>query len=176
MSTVDASREAEYEESKGEGMTQCNRIVPTPAPTQPDFPSPTVSMNESDALLTHPDHGSPRPRTPGQEPHTGPDHEGCDVAPSHPGSSGARRMPAHSGDSGHEGTAEASAVSGPLIGGGLNLKAAAAAETSTFSAAAPDTGRPTSNIVPEASRAPCAADLPRSDGLALEVRDNDHPE
>ena len=98
MSTVEASRGEENEESKGEGMTLRNRIVPAPAPTQPDFLSPTVPMNEPDDLLTHPDLGSPRTRTPGQEPHTGPGHEGRDVAPSPPGPSGARRTPAHSGD------------------------------------------------------------------------------
>ena len=107
-------------------------------------------MNESDNLLTHPVNGSPRTPTPDAEPNTGPGHDGRDEARSPLEPLGARRLPAEEGEVG-QGAAAGAAAARPLAGGALNLKAAAAAETSTFSAAAPDTGRPTSNSVPEAS-------------------------
>jgi len=141
MSTVEASRGEENEESKGEGMTLRNRIVPAPAPTQPDFLSPTVPMNEPEELrtpilagtrtplLTHPVLGPPRTPMAGQVSNAGPGHEGRDDAPSLPAPPGALRLPAESGDAGQEVAAEATAVTGPLTGGGLNLEAAAAAAT-----------------------------------------------
>ena len=149
MRSIEPPRGEEREESKGEGMTLRSRIVPAPAPTQPDFLSPTVPMNEPEnvhtpiyasagtPLLTRTDLGSPRTPTPGQEPNAGSGHEGRDVAPSPPGPPGARRIPADEGESGQEATA-GTAVAGPLTGGGLNLEAAAAAETSMV--AVPPTG------------------------------------
>ena len=52
MRSIEPSRGEEREEPKGEGMTLRNRIVPAPAPTQPDFLSPTVPMNELEQLRT----------------------------------------------------------------------------------------------------------------------------